>query len=844
MINQKPIVFALILIVFACNNIYSQSVRGFVYSTENAPLPYVNVYVKHTDIGTTTDAEGRYYIRLIEEGDYELIFSAIGYETRIIQVVVEDKEIVKNAFLKNSVVELEQVEVRAKRRDPAYEIIQNAIDFKKENSKQVNSYRCNVYIKAKENISDREKKRREKQKEQDEIEQMREEDDEIFPETDPALEQQKIKEQQQAQRTKLAYSMNMAEIDIELNYRYPNDIKEIRNGFEKHGYTENLFFLSTTEAKFDFYQNLINVENLNELPLVSPLNLSSVLTYKFKLEKTWFEDDKMIYHISVTPRKKGNASFEGFIDIIFGSYAIRRVDLSIEKGGLMFYDKFRIQQEYELFNDSIWLVTSQTFEYDTKETGREFSGLTSVKYRDYELNIDYPKRYFNNELAVTTQDAYERDTGYWESIRPEPLTEEEIEIIFIKDSIHGVYNSQEYLDSIDAEYNKVTWADIGLWGLGFMNREKKWHIWASSIPGLIDPFSVGGLRIGPYFGMFKEFENHKSFWASAHVNYGIRNNDFRGSIYLNYVYDPMKLSRISFNIGNGIGIVHQDMSFTGLIDRSNYVDSRYINFGHSSEIVNGLYLNLSASIKEHSSLEDYKFGTLVQDWVENNVPRSFDTYQLITSKIELTYVPFQKFMREPYKKVVLGSKWPSISIAYSKGIPSVFKSAVDFDYVEASIQQKIKISTFGTTTAKIGTGKFLNTESMFYENYKIFPRGDRWFFSSPMQNQLIDSTIYTTDWYFELHAVHHFNGALVNNIPLIKKLKLYTLTGFNYTWIKETNYHYLDYYAGIERTFRIQRQRFRIGVYFVYGGSNNSKAIPSVQFSINHYDRREKSWDY
>ena len=52
--------------------------------------------------------------------------------------------------------------------------------------------------------------------------------------------------------------------------------------------------------------------------------------------------------------------------------------------------------------------------------------------------------------------------------------------------------------------------------------------------------------------MFKEFENHKSFWASAHVNYGLRNNDYRGSIYLNYVYDPMKLSRVSLNIGSGI----------------------------------------------------------------------------------------------------------------------------------------------------------------------------------------------------------------------------------------------------------------------------------------------------
>ncbi len=313
---------------------------------------------------------------------------------------------------------------------------------------------------------------------------------------------------------------------------------------------------------------------------------------------------------------------------------------------------------------------------------------------------------------------------------------------------------------------------------------------------------------------------------------------------MGYLYNPFKQSRIDIRIGKNVGVVHNDMSFTGMIDRSNYVDSKHIYVGHSTELFNGFYFNISGAIKEHNSLSDYKFGTLVENWVDDNMPREFEAYNLVTSKIELVYIPFQKYMREPYRKVVLGSKWPTISISYYKGYRSILKSEVDFDFLEASIMQKVKISTFGTTTAKIGAGKFINTNKMFYENYKIFPRGDNWFFSSPMQNQMIDSTIYTTDWFFELHVVHHFNGALVNNIPLVKKLRLYTLTGFNYTWVAENNHHYLDYYVGIERTFRIQRQRFRLGVYFVYGGSDISKARPTIQFAINHYEKTEKSWDF
>lgn len=827
----------------------SQSIRGFVYSVDNNPIPYVNVYVKHTDIGTTTDENGNFYLRLVEEGDYELVFSIIGYENKILPVIVETKELSRTVWLTPNVTQIEEIEITAKKRDPAYGIIKSAVDAKKDNSKMVMSYKCNVYIKAKEVITEKERKRREerekKRAEQEKIEKERE-DTEGFEEDPSILEEQELEElqKQKNERMALAYSMNMAEINLELNYLYPNNIKEIRNGYEKYGYTRDLFFLSTTEAEFNFYQNLLDVGSLNELPFVSPLNNASVLSYKFKLEETWFENDQMIYHIKVTPRKKGNATFEGYIDIIFGSYAIRRVDLSVEKGGLMFYDSFRIQQEYELFKDSIWLVTKQEFDYTTKEGRTSFTGKTTVKYDNFELDVKYPKKYFKNELAVTTQEAYERDTTYWEDVRPAPLTIEEQEIIFIQDSIKASHNTEEYLDSIDAAYNKVTFADIALWGPGFFNREKERHFWVNGLTSSADPFSIGGLRIGPHLMYFKKFKNHNTFNIYSHATYGIRNEDINGSAYIDFKYNPIKLSRFSLSFGRGFDIVQQDMSFAGLIDRSNYVADKYIRLGHSTEITNGFYINTSLSIKRHSSLADYKFGNITSNWVSDNIPREFDPYNLVVGKVSLSYVPFQKYMTEPYEKIVLGSKWPTFSASYTKGFPNLLNSEVNFDLIEASITQKIKVSTFGTSTVRVASGKFLNTKQMHYENYKIFPRGDNWFFSSPMQNQMMDSTIYTTDLFVELHGVHHFNGALVNNIPLIKKLRLYTLTGFNYTWISETNYHYLDYYVGVERTFRIKRQRFRLGVYFVYGGSNNSRARPTIQFSLNHYDKREKSWDY
>ena len=47
----------------------------------NEPLPFANVLVKETGDGVTTDFDGKYTIEL-SSGNYTLIFSFVGYETK------------------------------------------------------------------------------------------------------------------------------------------------------------------------------------------------------------------------------------------------------------------------------------------------------------------------------------------------------------------------------------------------------------------------------------------------------------------------------------------------------------------------------------------------------------------------------------------------------------------------------------------------------------------------------------------------------------------------------------------------------------------------------------------
>jgi len=103
---MKRIYIALLLLVTTIT--FSQtkgSISGTVFDKEfeNAPLPFANVFIKGTSIGTTTEFEGTYILK-VEPGTYTLVFSFIGYET--IEVpnveIKEGQEIVVNKTMNAS----------------------------------------------------------------------------------------------------------------------------------------------------------------------------------------------------------------------------------------------------------------------------------------------------------------------------------------------------------------------------------------------------------------------------------------------------------------------------------------------------------------------------------------------------------------------------------------------------------------------------------------------------------------------------------------------------------------------------------------------------------------------
>ncbi len=134
------------------------------------------------------------------------------------------------------------------------------------------------------------------------------------------------------------------------------------------------------------------------------------------------------------------------------------------------------------------MITRQQFTYYSKSNKAKKSGVTVATYKNFELHKQFPKRHFGTEVSATAQEAYEKDSTFWQSNRTEPLTEKEVRFIHYKDSIYRATHTKAYLDSVDSVTNRVTWKKWFWSGQEFNNHEKESHWSVPSLPQLYQPF--------------------------------------------------------------------------------------------------------------------------------------------------------------------------------------------------------------------------------------------------------------------------------------------------------------------------------------------------------------------
>lgn len=775
-------------------------ITGLVVDTTRAPLPMVQIFDRDGAKLGQTRLDGYFKLDL-RVGSYKLIFSHPDfYNTEIPLVVRYNAKDTLNIILTPKAEQMMAVEIHKDYKDPAADFMRKAIAQRDYWRSRLPNQSAEIYIKA----------------------------FEITAKKDTS------------------HASAFVEIAMHRDASTDGKIKETRNGVQKVGSKAGLFYLSTTEGDFNLYQNLLDVPALCPLPIMSPLSNSALLAYRFKFLGAYQHPQwGRILRIGMQGRQTANATLSGELHLVDTTFWILRADLKFPRHLMAEYDEMLLHQ-YQFLDSNHYLLTdSQRFFYATKFGKTTNRATTLVDYKQVTVVPSFPKNHFGLEVSKTTQEAYERDSAYWQQQRSQPLSSQETRFIHQADSIKRVHTSDKYLDSIEAEINKVTFKSVFLEGQGYRDRRNGVTLRFQPLWNLYQPWWPGGGRITLWNSFDKTFDNKKTFQFNENLSYGVNNGDVRGTVYMSHLYNPYKRAVIFASVGRDFGIVNTNAAYLDLFRRNNFYQNKHINVYHRQEMINGLFLQMQGELSDRKDMSTYNFDDFGDSLFENNRPLKFVDHRAFFASVNLSYTPFQRYMSEPKQKVILGSAWPTFSINYKQAVPGVFKSNINYQYLEYRIEHTFPWGLMGNSEIRAVSGSFLSSRNVNVVDYRYQRRADPVIFTPPMYAfQQLDSTFTTFKRFYEVHYQHSFNGSLVNKVPFLKRLSLYEKAGVNMLYAPERrNLFFYEGYVGFDKLVRLWRDRFKIGVYYTAGYANLFEK-PRHGFKINfqYYDRLNNKW--
>lgn len=873
----------LVVILCSCAQLQAAVVKGTVVDTMGQPIPYVVVMVKNTSYGVNTNLDGTYFLEVVA-GTHTLVFSQLGLETVDTTITVASgKSLVLNITMTSGAKVLNGVEIVAKGdRDKGKEIMKKVVARRDDYWDDVDNFKCRTYQK-----SSLEKIRIKKPLE-DSIyakpdEPEKDDLDSALAKLDTTKRRDRkkaarIKEQQKdrgnLQRVFANMPINLIESVTEVYFDRPNKYREDviayhdyapRKRYEGGEFTasveygeheivpmqwddENPYMLLSDAASmdFNFYKNYIDVPALCSRPLLSPAAATAFLNYRFEFLFSFVDNGKTYHKISVLPLFKDDALFSGFLFIEDSTWAIKSVNLAINPGVLLYCKEFFVIQDYSEIQPDIWLATRREFIYTIKDGRYNIIGNTRVDHSDYQVNIEIPKKTFSDEIKHYNDTAFDRDSLYWVDHRSIQLNDKEIQYIHAVDSLMAYYESEEYLNHADSAYNKITVWSFLLNGVAHRNRftGNDWYI--DPLISQAVPFGVGGYRHRLGGNYNHDFKNGFKLETDGQIDYGFRNKDVKGKLGVGFTYYPLRFVRTFVRFGDFYDMVNSYAALEAVFARSNWVRTKEFSVAQRMEIVNGLFGEVTFEFSDQISIsnltqapwEDSLFGP-------RNNPLDFPRYKKAEIRLELKYRFKQKYIIRKHRKIIVGSKYPELRVFYRKGVPGIFGSEVNFDYIEIGSQDEMKIGRFGTSMWNVQYGAFLNKSSLRLLEYKYFRGSDSWIFSDPTRSfQLVGLTFNTANSFFRANYIHHFEGAFASKVPLISKLKITGAGGGGVLMIPDADFYHTEFFVGAERIFRIKEQLFRVGVFACTSASTLEGAKFYPKIGIGFYNTFTKKWSY
>lgn len=836
---NKLLLFSFIAISFSIKS-FAGKITGRVLDEKNNPLAYASLLVKEISKGTTCNQEGRYTLDL-KPGSYTLIVQYVGYARLEKKIQIGNNDMQLDIQLQPQQLRLNDVVVKSNAEDPAYEIIRNAIKKRETYRAPLDSFTCEAYIKTLVKTRKLPKK----------------------------ILGQKIDSTDWKQMNVDSLGRGiiyLSESLTKIAFKKPDKIKlEVLSGRESGsgGYGFNF------PTFINFYENNVNVLTNAFAPrgYVSPIADEALGFYKYHFLGSFFEDGKEINKIQVIPKRKYEPLFSGTINITEGDWRIHSLDLTLTKESqLELLDTVQLKQIHFPVTNNVWLTKDQIVYFTFNLLGIDAVGNFLNVYNNYDVDPIFNKKYFNKIVVKYDTGVNKKPKSYWDSVRPVPLEPDEIKDYKVKDSMfqyqHDSAYTKHYRDSLRKRQGKISVKNILRDGFTRSNYDpKKWtSVTWQPLLKQISYNTVEGLVVnaeGSISRAFPKIKRQLSF--TPHVRYGFSNTHFNtyGTLQWNkrnfswnnnYLSDEdaETFSRSDFSISGGKRVSQFNKeepikplqnSFVTLFYNHNYMkiyENYFAAFNYSARTQGSVKYNINLLYEDRLPLNNTTDFAIVKHGSQkftSNYPteilkEQFPRHQAVLATATFEYQPGQKFIQYPRYRMPLGSKYPTFTLSYQKGIKNIFRSDVDFDKWNFAITDNMNFKLAGQLRYRIDVGGFLNNNIVFIQDYRHF-NGNRLIAASEYLNSFQLAPYYanstTASFYTTAHIEHHFNGMLTNKIPLFKRLNWNLVAGSNAFYVNTHN-NYVEVFAGLENILKL----FRVDVVGAYLNGNKGQVAVRI----------------
>lgn len=804
---MRPLLLAFACIIsslsFAQN---SRTIEGILQDEKGELIPFANVYVQGSTIGTTTNMEGVFILKTPNNQNLEIVFQYIGFIKKVVPVTFWDNKIQPIITLEKENFELSTFTVTANGKDPAYAIIKQAQKKRKKHLEQLDAYSGKVYMKGGFYLDQ-------------------------IPKSIPLI----VSSEDMPDSSELGL-LGLTESVANFYFEQPNNFKEEMLATKISGFSNGYSWNRVDQVIYNFYENMIKIPGLSDREFLSPIASTAMATYNFKLEGTFKENTYTVNKILVTPKRNADLAFDGYIYITEGLWNIYAIDLRVQKPTpIKLADTVRFKQSYALISDDIWLPRSLEMEVYLKFLGFGIRYHAVGMFSNYNLQPNFDKNFFSNEVFIVTDSVKKIDSTFWEQSRQIELSAEEKINYHEGDSIEKRMNSPEYLDSLDAKNNKLKVGDIILQGYSHRNRYKKRNWSVDPLLSIVQFNTVEGLVIQPYVTI-NDYSDRKT---RGQYDFGLRYGHETATFSPQFAYsrslNQKKLSGLSFEFGetmrqinNTNPIAEEFNTYYTLFSEQNfakYYRSRYAKFRYQYEVVNGWLAGVSVGyesrISEHNRT-NYTWKNVNHRVFTPNIGIKENNSFTINLVNKITFK--QKYETYPDKKVVVGSTWPNFYVISNNAIAT--KSGdVSYNQIKLAIDDNVSVGNVGRLYYTGVIGKFLNQKNLSFVDYEHFNGNEivftpdipdvKYDLASSLENRLKFHTLpfysmSTNNAFVEAHVEHHFNGFIVNKLPLIRRTKFQTIVGVNalYTDAKK---EFTELFLGVDNILGLIRVDFAAG---------------------------------